>query len=105
MILEELRKKTLYQNSIEIWIGISEEKKIDWYNTDNYQKFIGFLLKNELSLKQMTICFDESDNARYGGHNKKVFANNLAAINDTNSYCYSIKLKDSAIELIRKFEL
>ena len=36
---------------------------------------------------------------------KKVFANNLAAINDTNSYCYSIKLKDSAIELIRKFEL
>jgi hypothetical protein len=53
----------------------------------------------------MTICFDESDNARYGGHNKKVFANNLAAINDTNSYCYSIKLKDSAIELIRKFEL
>ena len=45
MILEELRKKTLYQNSIEIWIGISEEKKIDWYNTDNYQKFIGFLVK------------------------------------------------------------
>ena len=40
MILEELRKKALYQNSIEIWIGISEEKKIDWVNTDNYQKFI-----------------------------------------------------------------
>ena len=40
MTLEELRKKALYQNSIEIWIGISEEKKIDWVNTDNYQKFI-----------------------------------------------------------------
>ena len=36
---------------------------------------------------------------------KKVFANNLAAINDVNSHCYSIKLKDSVIELIRKFEL
>jgi len=103
--LEELRKKALYQNSIEIWIGISEEKKIDWVNTDNYQKFIAFLLKNELNMKQMTICFDESDNASYGGHSKKVFANNLAAINDVNSHCYSIKLKDSAIELIRKFEL
>ena len=56
-------------------------------------------------MKQMTICFDESDNASYGGHSKKVFANNLAAINDANSHCYSIKLKDSAIELIRKFEL
>ena len=30
MTLEELRKKALYQNSIEIWIGISEEKKLDW---------------------------------------------------------------------------
>ena len=37
MTLEELRKKALYQNSIEIWIGISEEKKLDWVNTDNYQ--------------------------------------------------------------------
>ena len=43
MTLEELRQKALYQNSIEIWIGISEEKKIDWVNTDNYQKFIAFL--------------------------------------------------------------
>ena len=56
-------------------------------------------------MKQMTICFDESDNASYGGHSKKVFANNLAAINDVNSHCYSIKLKDSAIELIRTFVL
>ena len=57
MTLEELRKKALYQNSIEIWIGISEEKKLDWVNTDNYQKFIEFLLKNELNMKQMTITY------------------------------------------------
>jgi len=30
MALEELRKKVLYQNSIEIWIGISKEKSMDW---------------------------------------------------------------------------
>ena len=105
MALEELRKKVLYQNSIEIWIGISEEKNIDWVDTENYKKFIAFLLKNNLNMKQMSICFDESDTASYGGHSKKVFANNLAAINDVNSHCYSIKLKDSAIELIRTFVL
>ncbi len=105
MALEELRKKVLYQNSIEIWIGISAEKKIDWVDTENYKKFIAFLLKNNLNMKQMSICFDESDNASYGGHSKKVFANNLAAINDVNSHCYSIKLKDSVIELIRTFVL
>ncbi|EGG42746.1 hypothetical protein Nlim_0301 [Candidatus Nitrosarchaeum limnium SFB1] len=105
MSLEELRKKVLYQNSIEVWIGISKEKNIDWVDTNNYQKFIAYLLKNNLSMKQMSICFDESDKASEGGHSKKVFANKLAAINDENSACYSIKLNDSAIELIRKFSL
>lgn len=105
MALEELRKKVLYQNSIEIWIGISKEKSIDWVDTDNYQKFISFLLKNKQNMKQMSICFDESDKASEGGHSKKVFANKLAAINDETSACYSIKLNDNAIELIRKFNL
>ena len=105
MALEELRKKVLYQNSIEIWIGASQEKNIDWFETENYQKFIAFLLKNDLKMKQMSICFDESDTASYGGHSKKVFANKLAAFNDENSSCYSIKLNDGNIELIRKFDL
>ncbi len=105
MALEELRKKVLYQNSIEIWIGASQEKNIDWFVTENYKKFIAFLLKNNLNMKQMTICFDESDKASEGGHSKKVFANKLAAFNDENSSCYSIKLNDGAIELIRKFVL
>lgn len=105
MALEELRSKVLYQNSIEIWIGLSKEKNIDWVNTGNYQKFIAFLLENKQNMKTMSICFDESDKATDGGHSKKVFANNLAAINNENSACYSIKLNDGAIELIREFNL
>jgi len=105
MALEELRKKVLYQNSIEIWIGASKEKNIDWFDTENYKKFIAFLLKNNLNMKQMSICFDESDKASEGGHSKKVFANKLAAFNDENSSCYSIKLNDGNIDLIRKFDL
>ncbi len=104
MPLEELRKKVIYQNSIEIWIGASKEKNIDWYDTENYKKFITFLLQNNLNMKQMSICFDESDLASEGGHSKKVFANKLAAFKDENSACYSIKLNDEAIELIRKFQ-
>ena len=105
MSLDEIRKKVLYQNSIEVWIGISKEKNIDWVDTENYKKFIAFLIKNNLNMKQMSICFDESDKASEGGHSKKVFANKLAALNDENSSCYSIKLNDSAIELIRTFVL
>jgi len=105
MALEELRKKVLYQNSIEIWIGASKEKNIDWFDTENYKKFIAFLLKNNLNMKQMSICFDESDKVSEGGHSKRAFANKLAAFKDENSSCYSIKLNDGNIELIRKFDL
>ena len=35
MALEELRKKVLYQNSIEIWIGISKEKR----EKQNHKKY------------------------------------------------------------------
>lgn len=104
MALEDLRKKVLYQNSIEVWIGASKEKNIDWYDTENYKKFISFLQKNNLSMKKIPICFDESDVVTEGGHSKKVFANKLAEINDDRSACYSIKLNDAAIGLIRKFE-
>lgn len=104
MAIEELRKKVLYQNSIEIWIGASKEKNIDWYDTANYKKFISFLRQNNLNMKKIPICFDESDSASEGGHSKKVFANKLSEINDEDSACYSIKLNDANIELIRKFE-
>ena len=105
MSLEQVIKKVIYQNPIEIWIGTSQEKNIDWYDTENYKKFIAFLLQNNLNMKQMSICFDESDTVSEGGHSKKRFANKLAEFKDENSACYSIKLNDANIELIRKFEL
>ena len=105
MALEELRKKVLYQNSIEIWISANKEKNIDWYNTEHYKKFIAFLLTNNLNMKQIPICFDESDTAFEDSHSKRVFANKLAEFQDETSACYSIKLNDANIELIRKFNL
>jgi hypothetical protein len=105
MALEELRKKVIYQNSIEIWIGACKEKNFNWYEIENYKKFIAFLLKNNLNMKQIPICFDESNNVSEGGKSKKRFANKLAESKDEHSACYSIKLNDANIELIRKFDL
>ncbi len=105
MALEQLRTKVIYQNSIEVWIGVCKEKNIEWYKTENYKKIIAFLLKNNLTIKQIPICFDESDNSFEGGKSKKGFANALAGSKDENSATYSIKLTDQNIESIRKFNL
>lgn len=107
MALEELRKKVIYQNSIEIWIETCKEKNIDWYETTNYKKFIDFLLKNNLNMQKIAVCFDESDRDKSfdSGHSKKVFANKLAESKDDGSACYTIKLNDVNIQLIRQFNL
>jgi len=105
MSIEELRKKVIYQNSIEIWIGVCKEKNIVWNKTENYKKFIDYLLKSDLKMTRISICFDESDNSFEGGKSKKGFANALAGSKDENSACYTIKLNDPTIELIRKFSL
>jgi len=105
MPLEDLRKKVLYNNSIEIWIKTCEEKNIVWYETENYKKFIAFLQKNDLNMRRQSICFDESDNISEAGGNKKRFANKLAESKDETSACYIIKLNDPTIELIRNFSL
>jgi len=48
MHLEELRKLAIYQNSVDTWIAACEEKDIDWYKTEEYKKFIGYMLKSGL---------------------------------------------------------
>ena len=38
MTLEELRKKALYQNSMDTWIVSCEESNEDWSEAENYKK-------------------------------------------------------------------
>ena len=63
MTLDDLRKKVIYQNTIDTWIAFCEEKNIEWYETENYKKFIGFLTKNNLSMKKFPLCCPYSPQA------------------------------------------
>ena len=46
LTLDVIRKKVLFHNSIDVWISACDENNIDWVNTENYKKFIAYLLKN-----------------------------------------------------------
>ena len=57
LLLDIIRKKVLFHNSIDVWISACDEKNIDWFNTENYKKFILYLLKNNLHLKAIySVC-------------------------------------------------
>jgi hypothetical protein len=105
MTLEELRKKAIYQNTIDAWIVVCEEKNIDWYEAENYKKFIAFLLNNNLKMQKFPLCIKESGGMLERGRDKTKFAEILSETDEPNAAAYTIKLNDSTVELLRKFSL
>jgi len=102
LALDVIRKKVLFHNSIDVWISACDENNIDWVNTENYKKFIAYLLKNNLHLKSFNLCSHEAGATE---EKKTKFAEILAETRDSdpNAATYTIKLNNASIDLIRKF--
>jgi len=105
MTLDDLRKKVIYQNTFDIWIGACEEKNINWSKPENYKKFIDYLRNQNLNMKKFPLCVSESDSSLESTQEKVKFAEILSESKDPNSETYTVRLNDSAINLIRKFDL
>ncbi|HET9009823.1 MAG TPA: hypothetical protein VFN17_06855 [Nitrosarchaeum sp.] len=102
MSLDEIRKKVMFHNSIDVWIAACSEKDMDWSNTENYKKFISYLLKNNLNLKAFSLCAHEAGATE---QEKTKFADALSESKDPNAATYTIKLNDTTLDIIRKFTL
>ena len=101
--LDVIRKKVFFHNSIDVWISACEEKNIEWFDIEQYKKFISYLLKNNLHLKAFNLCAHEAGATE---EKKTKFADNLSETKgvDPNSATYTIKLNDNTIDVIRKFK-
>ena len=104
LALDVIRKKVLFHNSVDVWISACEEKNTDWNNTENYKKFISYLLKNNLQLKAFNLCAHEAGAVE---EEKTKFTELLSDEKNTNpnAATYTIKLNDNSINLIRKFSI
>ena len=101
MSLEDIRKRVIFHNSVDVWIAACGEKNISWTNTDDYKKFIAHLLKNNLNLKAFNLCAHDAGATEA---EKTKFAETLAETkDDPNSSVYTIKLSDSALDIIRNY--
>ncbi len=101
MSLDDLRKRVAFHNSVDVWIAACGERDADWTNPENYKKFIAYLLKNNLNLKAFNLCAHE---AGATDEAKTQFADTLAQTkDDPNSRNYTIRLSNSAMELIRRY--
>ena len=101
MSLDDLRKKVIFHNSVDVWIAVCGEKNVDWNNPEDYKKFIAYLLQNNLNLKAFNLCAHEAGATE---EEKTKFTEILAETkDDPNSLTYTIKLTDSTIGVIRGY--
>ncbi|HUU47820.1 MAG TPA: hypothetical protein VMW55_03455 [Nitrosopumilaceae archaeon] len=103
MTLDELRQKVIYQNTIDVWIKLCEEKSMDWNVAENYKKFIDYLLTSNINMKKFPLCVSDGDSKLESTRQKVKFAEGLSEENNPLSTTYTIRLNDSTIEIIRKF--
>jgi len=99
MSLDEICKKVIFHNSVDVWIAACFEKNIPWTNPEDYKKFISHLLSFNLNLKAFNLCAHEEDATE---DEKTKFTDILSDTkDDPNSLTYTIKLNASVLEIIR----
>jgi hypothetical protein len=103
--LESLRDKAFFQNSIDVWIMLCEEKKWEYSEIKNYLKFIDHLFSNNVKIQRFPLCIKESGGMFERGKDKTAFLENLSKIQSDNASAFTIKLTESNISKIRGFEI
>jgi len=103
--LEELREKAFFQNSIDVWIMLCEEKKWDYSDIENYLNFIDYLFANGIKIQRFPLCIKESGGMFERGKDKTSFLERLSKVQSDNASAFTIKLTQSAIATMRGFTL
>ena len=104
MMLERLRDKAFFQNTIDVWIAYCEERGINWYRVEGYRNFINYLNSNGLKMQKFPLCVKESGGMYERGKDKAKFLEELSHYSDRDSSAYTLKLSGYVIEKIRSYE-
>jgi len=103
--LESLRDKAFFQNSIDVWIMLCEEKKWEYSEIKNYLKFIDHLFSHGIKIQRFPLCIKESGGMYERGKDKTAFLENLSKVQSDNASAFTIKLTEENISKIRSFKI
>jgi hypothetical protein len=103
MMLEKLRQKAFFQNTIDVWIAYSEERGWNWYNVDRYREFIGHLVSKGIKMQKFPLCIKESGGMYERGRDKAEFLDQLSKVSSDDTAAYTVKLTRETIAAIRSF--
>jgi hypothetical protein len=102
--LENLREKAFFQNSIDVWIMLCEEKNWEYSDIKNYLRFIDYLFSNNIKIQRFPLCIKESGGMYERGKDKTAFLESLSKVQSDNASAFTIKLTENTISKIREFD-
>lgn len=102
-VLEQLRNKAFFQNTIDVWIAYCEEKGRDWYDVKEYTRFIRHLNSQGLKMQKFPLCIKESGGMYERGKDKAQFLEDLSKLSSEDAAAYTVKLSGDTLSVIRSF--
>jgi hypothetical protein len=100
-----LRSKALFQNTIDVWIMLCEEKGIEWYDVSAYRSFVRYLALKGFKMQKFPLCIKESAGVFERGRDKTKFLEELSHFSTDDAGAFTIKLTDNIISTIRTFRV
>jgi hypothetical protein len=101
-MLEQLKAKALFQNTIDVWIALCDEKGLEWYSIDGYRAFIRYLLSKNVKMNRFPLCVKET--GIYERSKDKVsLLDELSKLNVQDAQVYIVKLDEKTLKVIRDF--
>ncbi len=101
-MLEQLKANALFQNTIDVWIALCDEKGLEWYSIDGYRAFIRYLLSKNVKMNRFPLCVKET--GTYERSKDKVsLLDELSKLNVQDAQVYIVKLDEKTLKVIRDF--
>jgi len=94
--LEELRKKLLFNTSLDVWIALCEDNSMEWFDPISYEKFIDFLREKKIALLPVSVM-DEVDR-------KSEFMQQGFETLGRSPSKFNLRLDDVAVKIILEFK-
>ena len=91
LTLEELRDKAFFQNTIDVWIMLCDERNVDWYSLDGYRAFINHIKRTGVIMQKFPLCIKESGGLFERGRDKTKFLEELSKLPFDDTTAYTIK--------------
>ncbi len=101
-MLEQLKTRALFQNTIDVWIALCNERGLEWYNVDGYRAFIRYLLSKNVKMDRFPLCVKETGTYERS-RDKVALLDELSKLNTQDAQVYIVKLDENTLNVIRGF--